>query len=211
MVGEDSSFDLPVREARAEWERNIFIHGLKSLEDKWVAHRGRFDVVRECYINDIDEERRGEEGDSIIVIIRMWEEVRVTRKNIWAGHKLSWDMDHFQVEVSEVDEPLGLLTIEGLGRAKVGEVFVISEDLYGEWEPVEVVSPGFQGTNDSKEFSVVDVIVPFCRREILEEIGTRVPVTIGVCLEEDGSRGVFGGIGCNGEGGGKVGEVKDWF
>ena len=31
--------------------------------------------------------------------------------------------------------------------------------------PVEVVSPGVQGTNDSKEFSVVDVVVSFCQGE----------------------------------------------
>ena len=31
LVGEDSSFDLPVSEAGAEWEGNILMHGLKHL------------------------------------------------------------------------------------------------------------------------------------------------------------------------------------
>ena len=31
-----------------------------------------------------------------------------------------------------------------------------------------------------------------------------MPVTIGVCLEEDGSRGIFGGVN-------EVWEVKVWF
>ena len=31
FVGEDSSFDLPVSETRAEGERNIFMHELKCL------------------------------------------------------------------------------------------------------------------------------------------------------------------------------------
>ena len=40
-------------------------------------------------------------------------------------------MDHFQIEVGEVDKPLGLSTIEGLGRMEVGKVFVVGKDLHG--------------------------------------------------------------------------------
>ena len=36
-----------------------------------------------------------------------------------------------------------------------------------------------------------------------------MPVPIGVCLEEDSTRCIFGGIGGDGERGGEVGEVKD--
>ena len=32
---------------------------------------------------------------------------------------------------------------------------------------MEVVTPGFQGADDRKEFSVIDVVVSFCRRERL--------------------------------------------
>ena len=55
--------------------------------------------------------------------------------------------------------------IEGLGGAEVDEILVVCEDLYGERGSVEVVSPGFQGTDDSEEFPVVDVVVSFCRQE----------------------------------------------
>ena len=71
-------------------------------------------------------------------------------------------MDHFQIKVGKVNKPTGLSTIEVLGGMEVGEVFMVSEDLYRERGFMKVVSPGFQGTNDSKEFSVVDVIVS-CR------------------------------------------------
>ena len=74
-------------------------------------------------------------------------------------------MDHFQVKVGKVDEPLGLSTIKGLGETEVGEVLVVGEDLYREQGSVEVVSPGFQGLDDSKEFSVIDVVVSLCQRE----------------------------------------------
>ena len=74
-------------------------------------------------------------------------------------------MDHFQIEVSEVNEPTGLSLIESLGGTEVGEFLMVSEDLYRERGPMEVVSPRLQRTNDGKEFPVIDVIVSFCRGE----------------------------------------------
>ena len=45
--------------------------------------------------------------------------------------------------------------------------------------------------NDGEEFLVVDVIISFHRNERLREVRTRVPVTVSVGLEEDGTRGIF--------------------
>ena len=45
--------------------------------------------------------------------------------------------------------------------------------------------PRLQGSDDSKEFLIIDVIVLFHRDEQLGEVGARVPFTIGVSLEED--------------------------
>ena len=69
---------------------------------------------------------------------------------------------------------------------------------------MEVVSPGFQGVNNGEEFPVIDVIVSFFQREQLGEIRAGMPITIGVCLEKDGARGIFGGVGS-----GEVWEVED--
>ena len=55
-----------------------------------------------------------------------------------------------------------MATIEVLGLTEVRQVLVIHEDLDGKWGPVEVMSPGFQGTDDGEELSVVDVVVAFC-------------------------------------------------
>ena len=52
-----------------------------------------------------------------------------------------------------------------MGLAKVGEIFVVGEDLYGKGGAMEVVAPGLQGANDGEEFSVIDIIVPFGRGE----------------------------------------------
>ena len=42
---------------------------------------------------------------------------------------------------------------------------MIGEHLHRKGESMEVMLPGLQGDDDSKEFSVVDVVVPFSRRE----------------------------------------------
>ena len=76
-------------------------------------------------------------------------------------------MDHLEVKVSKVNEPSCLLAIERLGLAKVGEVLVIRKNLYWEGRAMEVVAPGFQGADDREEFSVIDVVVSFSRRERL--------------------------------------------
>ena len=50
-------------------------------------------------------------------------------------------MDHFQVEIGEVNEPTGLLPVKVLGGTEVGEVFVVGEDLHQEGGSMEVVPP----------------------------------------------------------------------
>ena len=51
LVGKDTSFDLPVSEPRAEWERDVFVHGLESLEDKGVTRGRGFNAVGEGGVN----------------------------------------------------------------------------------------------------------------------------------------------------------------
>ena len=70
-------------------------------------------------------------------------------------------MDHFEVEVGKVKKPARLAGVERLGLVEVGEVFMICEDLHRKGGAMEVVAPGFQGANDCKEFSVIDVIIMF--------------------------------------------------
>ena len=94
-------------------------------------------------IDNVDEERWGKESDSIVVVIGLGKEVRTAREGIGAGEEFSWDVDHFQVKVCKVDEPAGLSSVEVLGGAEVGEVFMVSEDLDWEGGSVEVVSPRF--------------------------------------------------------------------
>ena len=55
---------------------------------------------------------------------------------------------------------------------------MISENLDGEGGTMEVMSPGFEGTDDCQEFSVIDIIVLFCWEEGLKEVRTGVPFAI---------------------------------
>ena len=52
---------------------------------------------------------------------------------------------------------------------------------------MNVLAPFGKSKNYHKQFSVIDVIVPFGREEGAREIGARVEVTVGVSLEQDGS------------------------
>ena len=114
---------------------------MEGLEDEGVARRSGLNAMGESDVDNIDEERWGKEGDSVVVIVRVGEEVGAPREGIRASEELSWDMDHFQVKIREVDEPAGLSSVEVLGGTEVGKVFVVSEDLDWEGGSVEVVSP----------------------------------------------------------------------
>jgi hypothetical protein len=95
--------------------------------------------------------------------------------------------------------------------AEVREVLVIGECLDWKWESMEIVMPGLEGTDDSEEFPIIDVIVPFCRAKGLGEVRAGVPVTIGVSLEEDSAQSVLRDVGGDGEWSREVRHVENGF
>ena len=70
-------------------------------------------------------------------------------------------MDHFEVEVGKVNKPACLSVVKRLGLAEIGEILMIGEYLHRKGGAMEIVVPGFQGANDRKEFSVIDVVIAF--------------------------------------------------
>ena len=48
---------------------------------------------------------------------------------------------------------------------EVRQVLVVSEDLDGERRSMEVMFPGFQGTDNGEEFPVIDVVISFSGNE----------------------------------------------
>ena len=88
---------------------------------------------------------------------------------------------------------------------------MIGKDLHGEGETMKIVAPRLQGTNDSEEFTVIDVVISFGGGEGLGEVGTGVPISVGISLEKDGARCIFGGVGGDSKGSGEIREAKDGF
>ena len=65
----------------------------------------------------------------------------MVQQDIRASKEFAWDVDDFQVKICEVKEPPGLSPVQFLSFMEVGQVFVVSEDLYGKGGAMEVVSP----------------------------------------------------------------------
>ena len=87
-------------------------------------------------------------------------------------------MDHCEVEICKVQEPVSLASIQGLRFAEVGQIFVVRENLDWERGTMEIVPPGFESTDDSEEFSVINIVISFCWREGLGEVGAGVPFAV---------------------------------
>ena len=95
FVSEDTGFDLPVGEARTEGKRDVFVHGLESLEDEGVAGGGGFNAVGEGGVNEVNKEGRREKGDVSVVGVVVGEEVGSAGEGIGASEEFAGNMDHF--------------------------------------------------------------------------------------------------------------------
>ena len=120
FVRKDAGFNLPVGEAGAEGERNVLVHRLEGLEDKGVTHRGGLNAVGEGGVDEVDEEGRSKEGDIGVVGVIRGEEVRSAGEGIGASKKFSRDMNHFEVKIRKVNEPMFLAAVERLGLMEIG-------------------------------------------------------------------------------------------
>ena len=137
-------------------------------------------------VNKIDKQGvREEDSGGVVGVVGV--EVRMAGEHVQTGQEAARDMDDFQIEFCKVEQPACLATVEVLCLMEICQVLVIREDLDGEERSIEIMSPGFQGVDDRKEFLVIDVIISFCGDEQLGQIGTGMPITIGVGLEEDGT------------------------
>ena len=74
-------------------------------------------------------------------------------------------MYEFEVIVSKVQHPLGLPSVEFLYLFEECEVFMVCEALNWGQRSLQIVVPGLEATNNSKEFSVIDIVGLFSRSE----------------------------------------------
>ena len=120
FVGEDSRVDLPVGESGMERKGNVFVHGLKSLKDEGVTGGCGFNAMREGGVNQVDKEGRQEESDVGVVRVVRREKVGTVGEGVRAGEEFAGDVDHLEVEVSEVDKPTHLVAVKRLGLTEIG-------------------------------------------------------------------------------------------
>ena len=81
----------------------------------------------------MDKERGRKEGNVVVVRVSCGEEIRAAGECVRSSELGTWDMGELKVEISKIQEPASLATIQALGGAEEGEVFVICENLDGEW------------------------------------------------------------------------------
>ena len=113
----------------------------------------------------MNEKRGRKEGNVIVVGVSCGKEIGAVGKGVRSSKLGTWDVSELKVEISEIQEPTSLATIQVLGGAEEGEVFVICENPDREWGAMKVVTPGFESTNNGEEFPIVNIIVTFCRGE----------------------------------------------
>ena len=176
---------------RAKFGREFAGECVEGVQDEGISCGGGSEPFGEGGINEVDKEGVWEEGDVLIVRVCGGNMIGAAREGVRSAKVFSWDVGKAEIKLREVEEPVSLATFEFLGLAEVCEIFVVSEYMDRGWGSKEIVSPGVEGSYDCKEFSVIDIIVALSRAERLREIGTGVPVTVDVSLEEYSSRGML--------------------
>ena len=125
------------------------------------------ELVGEGGINEVDEECIREQGDHLIVRIGRGDMIRSTRQGIWSTEILARYVFECEVKLREVKQPSSLATIQIMRLAEVSQVFVVHKDPDRSGGTEKVVAPSIQGSHDSKQLLVIDVIVAFSRAERL--------------------------------------------
>ena len=82
---------------------------------------------------------------------------------------------------------MGLLAREFAGVFDVGQVLMVSDDGDGVRCSLNILTPFCEGKDDCEQFLVIDVVVPFGRKEGAREVGIGKEITICIILEEDGT------------------------
>ena len=76
-------------------------------------------------------------------------------------------MIEYEAELRQVKQPPSLLTIQVARLSEVSQVFVVRKDLDRGGGAKEVVAPGIEGSHNSKQLPVIDIVVVFCRAKRL--------------------------------------------
>ena len=132
------------------------------------------------------------------------------REGIGGSHINSLFYSPSNVIFLEEQPPPGLSVAKILGLFEIPQVLMICYYGYRVFHASEVMAPLFQGLDNSKQFSVVDVVVSFGGRKGGGMISTRVKVSVRVLLHEYSSGSSEGGISHDKERLGSIQHFDHW-
>src|SRR6267154_5197761 len=191
---EDAVIQTPIREGG--------FHGGSGEAVKGML-RGKEDRVREGFRGaesggEVSVKQAGKEGireeSDIGIIRRVGGVIRAARESIRSGMFAPRDMVEVKVKLIQGELPASLAASKVLSGAEVKKVLMVGEDNDRVWVPFEVMAPSFQGSDDGKEFPIVNLIVSFCGVKGLGKVSAGMIRSILISLEKDCSSGGKRGV-----------------
>ena len=105
----------------------------------------------------------GREHHLVLVVITIDLVVDTPGQGIWLGRVLAGSVGERVVKLRQVEGPMGLVTIQGLGCLKVCEILVVVQNLDHVLHSFKDVSPLLESAYDRQHFFVIDCVVPLGR------------------------------------------------
>ena len=101
---------------------------------------------------------------------------------------------NLEVELEELFHSMSLPSDQLFAFYKVDKGFMICEDLYRDFSTLQVWSLIFKAMNDYQQLLVIDLIIAFCRYEVLTKEGHRVQQVIVFILWQDTFTNIIWGV-----------------
>jgi hypothetical protein len=173
---------------------------MEALSDREVMSEGPFGkefgvselvsadmIVQGGRCDRVDEERWGEDEDIIIVVVACVM-VRTARQGV-SFVDIAQLVGQGEVVVGESREVAGHMTADAVRLTVVLKVFMVCENGNRKGGASKEVLPIVKPTDNSEEFAVVDIIVPFSIVERLGVITDCLGLSSFIFLSEDSACG----------------------
>ena len=149
-----------------------------------------------------------QEGDFLVVVAHI--DFIFSRECVCRSHIDSSFHSPFDVIFLQEQPPLSLLASEILGLFEIFQILVVCDYNHQVFSSGEVVLPFLQSLNNSKEFSIIDVVVLFHQGEGGGMISAGVEIPIRVFLHQHSPRGSEGSVCHDEEGFGSIRHLDYW-
>ena len=148
----------------------------------------------------------------VVALLFFRVDIPPSSQSIGFGSEVSGVEADDEVELRQELRPASLAAGQEFQGREVFKVLVVCENLDFMLCAFKVVTPFFQGANDGKEFSVIDVIILFSFSESFGIVGTGVPLVVRFFKDrKNGTSADSGGISFNMHRAGVVRVGEDGF